>query len=251
MAQGVRCGRLADPRLAQSRTHRALEALRFDVVPTNRSRAWVEQSPGGNEDILPSPFARRMRRLACQSKRQNEFSEALGKFGLVQRLDAPEVGPQRIGQRPRQHRDAVLGALALANHDLATREVDVLHAQTQTFHDAHAGAVEQPQDQARRALAQHQQALHFLRREDDRQASGTFADSTSSSEGSSLPSTSWRAVVRPRLPLAQPSGSCPWLDRRHGTLTILMSTAVEAPSPTRLICRGCASGKAGPSRRGR
>jgi hypothetical protein len=31
-----------------------------------------------------------------------------------------------------------------------------------------------------------------------------------------------------RLPLANPSDPCPWLDPRHGRLTIPISTAVEA-----------------------
>jgi len=54
-------------------------------------------------------------------------------------------------QRCGQHHDAVLEALAFAHDDGAAVEIDVLHAQTQAFHQAHASAVEQLGQQAVRA----------------------------------------------------------------------------------------------------
>ncbi len=81
---------------------------------------------------------------------------------------------QRGRQRVGQHRHPVLETFPLAHEDLAARKVHILHPQAQTLHDAHAGAAEQPQDQAGGALDQHQQALDFFRRENRRQALRSF-----------------------------------------------------------------------------
>src|SRR6185312_1719116 len=49
--------------------------------------------------------------------------------------------------------------------DLVAREIHVFHAQTQTFHDAHAAAVKQTRQQPRPTVHRRQQAPHFVRRQ--------------------------------------------------------------------------------------
>jgi len=122
------------------------------------------------EDILPRPFACGIRILPRQRPRQVHFAVTCSKVLVVQRLHPCQMTFQRGGERVGQHRHPVLETFPFAHEDLAARKVDILHPQTQTLHDAHAGAVEQPQDQAGGALDEHQQALDFFRRENDRQA---------------------------------------------------------------------------------
>ena len=50
---------------------------------------------------------------------------------------------QRPDQSYRQHRDAILVALAVAHQDFATSEIDVLDAQAHRLHDSQASAIEQ------------------------------------------------------------------------------------------------------------
>ena len=61
----------------------------------------------------------------------------------------------------RQHRDAVLAALAVADQDLPVAEVDVLDAQPQALEQPQAGAVQQARHQPARAVQIREQPAHF------------------------------------------------------------------------------------------
>ena len=78
---------------------------------------------------------------------------------------------QRAVEGARQHDDAVLAALAVAHDDHLADEIDILHAQADAFEQAHAGAVQEPRQQAGDALAHvREQRLHLELREHDRNA---------------------------------------------------------------------------------
>jgi hypothetical protein len=59
-----------------------------------------------------------------------------------------EVFAHRLDERLREHRHAVLRALALSHHELVTVEVDVLHAQLQAFRKPQSRAIEQARHQS-------------------------------------------------------------------------------------------------------
>jgi len=76
------------------------------------------------------------------------------------------VGREHAG---RQHGDSILAALALADGDLASFEVEVLHAQLQAFKQAESGAVEEGSGKPRHSRELTQHCSHFGAGEDDGQ----------------------------------------------------------------------------------
>ncbi len=79
-----------------------------------------------------------------------------------------EVRAQRPDDAARQQRDAILEPLAVADQDLASREVDVLHAQPHALHDPHPGAVEEPAEQPVHAAQPTEHRCHLFAREHHR-----------------------------------------------------------------------------------
>ncbi len=77
-------------------------------------------------------------------------------------------------RRAAQHREAVFHALAVAHENLVEAEVDVLHAEAQALHQAHARAVEKRGDEARAAVEPREDGPHLFTGEDDGQAFGAF-----------------------------------------------------------------------------
>ena len=84
--------------------------------------------------------------------------------------DAGEVAPEVTLDRRRQHRPAVLVALAASNHNQVGAEVHVLHAETTALEDAEAGAVEQAGHESRRAGEPLEQGPPLVAGENDWQA---------------------------------------------------------------------------------
>jgi hypothetical protein len=78
---------------------------------------------------------------------------------------------QEVGlDRGRQHRPAVLVALAAAHHDQVGAEVHVLHAEAAALQNAKAGPVEEAGHEPRGPGEPLEHGPHLLAREDDRQA---------------------------------------------------------------------------------
>jgi len=88
------------------------------------------------------------RRLAPERVRHLDARVPPAQRVLVRRADADEVSLQRLDERARHDRDAILAALAAAHDDLAVVELQVLHPQLQRFHHAEPAAVEHVCDQA-------------------------------------------------------------------------------------------------------
>jgi hypothetical protein len=65
-------------------------------------------------------------------------------------------------------------ALALPDHDLASREIDILHPQAHTLHDPHAGPVEETDHQSYGAAEMCQDRFDLRARQHDRQAGRPF-----------------------------------------------------------------------------
>jgi len=101
-----RC-RLVDARVADALPHGALEHLVLDVMPTDDAVARIAREPLGRKDILPAPFARRVRILARQRERQPDGAESLVEVLLMQLDDVQPMLAQRPDDRARHHGDAI------------------------------------------------------------------------------------------------------------------------------------------------
>lgn len=106
------------------------------------------------------------------------------------RLHHREVRTQQPGQRIGQHGHAILATLAIAHRDLPRGEIDILDPQAHAFHQAHAGAVEQPQHQARGAIQPRQHGPTSAADSTVGRRAGFFARSIPSSHGKGISSTS-------------------------------------------------------------
>jgi hypothetical protein len=83
--------------------------------------------------------------------------------------------PRQIGlHRSRQHRDAVLVALAASDDQLVGGKVDILNAQPAAFEQPEPGSVEQVRHEPGRALQPLEHCPDLVAGEDDRQAHGAF-----------------------------------------------------------------------------
>ena len=73
-----------------------------------------------------------------------------------------------------QQRNTILGPLAAADEDFAIIKINVFDPKRETFHDAHAGAVEQLGHEAIGALELREKALNLLDGEHDRDVLRSF-----------------------------------------------------------------------------
>ena len=122
------------------------------------------------KDPEPAPRERRARVLALERIGQPHAGDAVGAVLPPQLPRLAQLRLQRRNERRRQHDDAVLAALAFAHDDRAALELDVLDAQPQPLHQAHASAVEQLGEEAvLDALDRLQHGGDLAVREHDRQ----------------------------------------------------------------------------------
>ena len=112
--------------------------------------------------------------LRCSALGNQVAPEAFGEVLRVQLADVDEMRTQSRREIARQHRHAVLRALAVPHDDFAAREFDVLHTKAHTFHDAHARSVQQATDQPVRSLETSENVRHLLLSEHHRQARRGF-----------------------------------------------------------------------------
>jgi hypothetical protein len=129
-----------------------LEGLIEQVVPPLHAAARNDAQRGLRKHPVPWPRLGGMRVLAGERVRQLDAGPAVGAVAQPDRARRGKLGAHFAGNRSRQHQRAVLVALALADDHRVAREVDVLHAQAQRFHDAHACAVEQSRQQSMLAI---------------------------------------------------------------------------------------------------
>ena len=80
----------------------------------------------------------------------------------MQLLDPDEVVLEQDREALRQDRHAVLRPLALPDYDLAPYEIDILHPQPHTLHDAHAAPVEEADHQSHRTAQMREDRCDLL-----------------------------------------------------------------------------------------
>ena len=61
----------------------------------------------------------------------------------MESVNPVEVTPQWLGETGRQYRHTILGALAVTDGDLATREINILHPESATLEKAKPAAIHQ------------------------------------------------------------------------------------------------------------
>jgi len=88
----------------------------------------------------------------------------------VQRLYAHQVRPQGLPQACRQHRNAVLPALAVADRDLLIIEIHVLDPELEAFAQPQTRSVQQTGHQPLRPVQAPKECPHLLDRQYHRHA---------------------------------------------------------------------------------
>src|SRR5438445_2054329 len=94
------------------------------------ARAWVSRAFRGRKDILPLPGFRRTRVFVVKGVRQIHLAISFQYVSLVQEPDFSEMSLERLLQRLRQHRNAILRPFALADGNLIIGEIEVFHAES-------------------------------------------------------------------------------------------------------------------------
>jgi hypothetical protein len=141
MAKRMRRGRLGDPRITERLPHRALKHLVTQVMAADDTAARIDRWPIGREHVLPAPLAAGIRILAIQREREQDLTVPGSEIAAVHCGNTDQVSAKRAAEPRGQHRDAILGTLAVSNDDLVAREVEIPDAQPEGFEDSHAGPV--------------------------------------------------------------------------------------------------------------
>jgi len=142
VAQGMGGDAPVDARSRHRPLDRALQALFIQVVAAHDVTVRIGRERGRGKHPEPAPRRADLRVLGLQCIR-HLHAAALGQaIALPKCTRRQHLRAQVVGQRAREHHHAVLVAFGLANDDGAAVEIDVLGAQPQRLHQAHAGAIE-------------------------------------------------------------------------------------------------------------
>ena len=120
--------------------HRHLDGFiddaRVHMMAAGDAGAGVDGHVAGGEDILPAPCGGRLGIFSLQRMRQIDRPMALGQILLVQRFDPGEVILEERNERGGKGREAILIAFPRPDGQLLHREVEVLDAELDGFHNA-------------------------------------------------------------------------------------------------------------------
>jgi hypothetical protein len=144
---------------------RALKPRLVQVMAADLAGLRVGGHGLGGKDPEPSPGLADLRVLSLQGMRHLDAAVAGATIPLPQIPGRRELRAQLVRDGRGQHDDTVLVALGLPHHDDLPVEVDVLGAQAQDLHQAHAGAVQQATDDADLSLHGTEQASDFIGRQ--------------------------------------------------------------------------------------
>jgi hypothetical protein len=104
----------------------------------------IDPPPRCWKHVLPAERTFGISVLARQCARKRHRAETDLQVARVRHAGLFDLCLQSVPQGSRQYGPAILPALALAHHDLAAIEVDILDPQAQAFHQPQAAAVQQP-----------------------------------------------------------------------------------------------------------
>src|SRR5690606_8051804 len=129
MSQRVHAARLDDARISYRLFDRALQCVLRRMMSALDTRARVERPTRGRKQVLPAPFEVCIRVLVLERVREIDAAEACSDVVFMQLPHLRKVGAQRLDQRMRQNRHAILLTLRVADDELPVLEVHVLNAQ--------------------------------------------------------------------------------------------------------------------------
>ena len=141
VAEGVRGDGLVDMSEASGFFDRLLQSRFVHVVALLAPANGIDGEIGCRKDILPGELASCVRVFAFQSIREIDAPAAQTEIHLVLGFDLPEVEAQGLEQDVREHGEAVVLALPIADNDLVVGEVEILDAQAHDFHETEAAAI--------------------------------------------------------------------------------------------------------------
>ena len=121
----------------------ALQHGFVQVVPAPFTRRWLHIESRRREHPVPAPFERRIRVLRPECARKRHAAPSGAHVHVALCLHPPQMIPERLLQRSRQHRHAVLSPFAVSDCQLTSIFVDVLDPKLATFKQAQAGSVHQ------------------------------------------------------------------------------------------------------------
>ena len=175
MAKGMATDALLDARFLGGFLDGALKSRFVHVVAAFFAAARVGGAFGGRKEVLPNQFAIGFGVFLLERAGQVNFAKARGQVFLVVEADLfdlpPEGGDDGIGQG----RDAVFFPLSIADGDGFVFKVNILDAQSDTFHKAKAGAVEDLGHEFKEAVHLSNDAHGFIAAEDGGKTFGAFS----------------------------------------------------------------------------
>lgn len=172
MAEGVAGSGFGQAGLDDGLVDRPLEQGLVHVVAALLAGVGVFPAAGLREHPLPRPILTGVDVFAVQGFGQFHQAPAVGEVLLMELADGGQVIGQVGLEAGRQHGDAILGPLALADQNLVALEVDVLDPQVETLLEAHAGAVKDAGRQGLVALELGQNPTDLVPTENQRQPAG-------------------------------------------------------------------------------
>ena len=169
--------------------HGPLHDTRVDVVAALTAGAAVGPAALLREDPLPAPLARGARVLALERVGKLDRAPAVGEVAVVEELRAAQLVAEVGDERLRERRGTVLAALARADGELTSGEVEVEHAEAQALVEPQACAVQERSDQPALAVVAVElveDGADLVPAEHDRQPRGLSRARTSSCEFADL-----------------------------------------------------------------
>jgi hypothetical protein len=165
VAQRVAGRPFREPRGSHGGREAALQDVGVDVAAPEQAGRRVGAQAAGREDPALAP-------VGDPPAGPGSSRRAVGAVAAVQGEDAVEVGAERLEEAHGQEGDPVSSALAVADHDLPSVEVDVADLEAAALSQPQPGPVEEGHHEAGRALQLRQDGPDLARRQDGRHAEG-------------------------------------------------------------------------------
>jgi len=170
VAEGVGADGLGDPGGETGSANGALDDGFVQVVAAALARGSIDVGPGGGEDPLPGPLARRGRILDAKGVGKLDETSARAQVGRMLFADPIEVRAQPGLQGRGSERHAIFSAFAIADDQLLTGEVHLLDAKVKGFQQPQAGTVDEGRTEMLDASHGREESGDLAAPEDDRQA---------------------------------------------------------------------------------
>ena len=146
---------------------RVLQVSFRHMVPTSLAAARIDGDFVGREDVLPGPFAGRVRIFPVQGAGKINNTTTLCEVLLMEFLDPGEVRLQRARESLWQDGNAFPHPLAFSNGDLAISKIDILDPEPKTFQQAQTASVKEVCHNPVISLQMSENGASFGSRKDD------------------------------------------------------------------------------------